>query len=62
MDLGKSIAIFEQIENDKYDLQEKGQAIYDVLNMETHNSITKAMMLKVIKWLLELSFDLPKTE
>ena len=33
MGIGKSVAIFKQIESNKYDIQEKGQAIYDVLQM-----------------------------
>ncbi len=30
---------------------------YAILKMETHNSVTKAAMLKVIDYLLHLAFD-----
>lgn len=40
--------------------EEKGLAIWKVLNMETHNSITKAAMLKVMRYLLGLAFELPE--
>ena len=36
---------------------EKGAAILAILEMETHNSVTKAAMLKVIDYLLHLAFD-----
>ena len=58
MSLGKSVAIFKNIDSDTYNLQEKGQAIYDICKMATHNSITKAEMLKVIWWLLNQIFDI----
>ena len=40
--------------------EEKGLAVLKIVNMETHNSIRKDDMLKVIRWLLELSFELPE--
>ena len=38
--------------------EEKAAAIFKVVNMETHNSVTKASMLKVLRWLLEFSFEI----
>ena len=43
-----------------YSDEEKGLAVLKIVNMETHNSIRKDDMLKVIRWLLELSFELPE--
>lgn len=60
MKLSESLAIFKNIESEQYDVQEKGQAIFDVCGMVTHNSVTKADMLRVIWWLLGLVFDLPE--
>lgn len=60
MNLGKAIAIFAQIDSDKYTDEEKGTAIMLVSKMETHNGITKTAMLKVIWWLLNMCFDLPE--
>ena len=57
MKLSKAIAIFMQIENEEYSAEEKGTAIYEVLKMSTHNGITKYTMLRVIKFLFELAFD-----
>lgn len=60
MNIGKACAIFVQIESDKYTLEEKGTAIYKVLQMPTHNGITKAKMLSVINFLLRLAYDVPE--
>ena len=51
MNIGKAIAIFEQLDSDKYTDEEKAIAIYTVMNMGTHNSIKKCYMIKAIKWL-----------
>lgn len=54
--------IFKEIESKDYDIQEKGEAIYEVSKMATHNGITKNEMLNVIKFLLSLAYDLPESE
>ena len=58
MRFGKAYAIFANIESPDYTDEEKGAAILQILKMETHNSVTKASMLKALRWLLELSFDI----
>lgn len=62
MNIGKAWAIFADIESAKYTDEEKGLAIYQVYQMETKNSITKAMMWRVIWWLLNMVFDVQKEE
>lgn len=62
MKIGSAVALFCNINTDKFNDQEKGQAIYEVLKMPTHNSISKDKMLSVIDYLLRLSFDLPDEE
>jgi hypothetical protein len=54
MQIGKAVAIFMQIESDKYTEEEKALAIHEVLKMPTHNGITKDMVLKVTKYLLQI--------
>lgn len=44
--------IFNDINNDKYTEQEKLAAITSVLDMETHNSITKDSIIKAFKWFI----------
>ena len=58
MNIGKARAIFDNIENASESAEEKGMAIHIVMNMGTHNSVTKASMLKVIRWLWNLAFEL----
>ena len=57
MKIGEAVAIFFDIESDKYTVEEKGTAIFHVLKMPTHNGINKAAMLKVIKFLMNLCFE-----
>lgn len=53
MSKGMAVAIFKDINNDAAEVDEKMNAIQEVLDMETHNSITKADMLEVLRWLVE---------
>lgn len=62
MNIGKAIGIFCDINNDKYTLLDKGEAIYEILQMPTHMSITKDDMLKVIDWLWNQVFEFGSKE
>ena len=57
MKIGKAMEIFEDINSDEYYDADKALAIYRVMYMETHNSVTKASMLEVIKWLWDRHFE-----
>lgn len=50
MNLGKANAIFKNIESDGYADEEKLIAIEMVLDMPTHNGITKDTILNVFRW------------
>lgn len=52
--------IFVQINSKKYTDAEKRMAILEVLQMPTHNSISKAAMLEVIGYLWGVAFDIPE--
>lgn len=60
MRLGDAIRIFADIDNKEYTDEQKGAAILAVIGMETHNSIKKTAMLKVIRYLLNLAFEVPE--
>ena len=62
MNKGRALAIFENIENASESIEEKGEAICIVMNMETHNSVTKANMLKVIRWLWDRVFEIKRED
>lgn len=53
MNLKKAILIFENIENPAFSKMEKTEAIAEVLELPTHNSISKAAIIKAFKWLFE---------
>lgn len=48
-----AMAIFKDIYNDDMDPEDKLTAIQEVLDMATHNSVTKADLLEVLRWLVE---------
>ena len=48
-----AMEIFKDIHNDEIDPEIKLMAIQEVLDMETHYSITKADLLEVLRWLVE---------
>lgn len=60
MNITRAWAIFADINSEEYTTEEKGQAIMQVCGAATHNSITKVMMLRVIWWLLNLTFEIPE--
>ena len=53
MNIGKACAVFEQISSDEYSDAEKLEAVREVVKMPTHNGITKAAMLDVLRWFVE---------
>lgn len=62
MNHGLACAIFRNIHKSVWTDEDKGMAIKTVLEMETHNSISKADMLKVIKYLWDMIFEEVKDE
>ena len=48
-----AMTIFKDIHNDEIDLEDKLTAIQEVLDMATHNGVTKADLLEVLRWLVE---------
>lgn len=58
MNIGTARAIFENIFDSKYSIEEKGNAIRTVIDMESHNSITKCQMLVCMNWMWEQIFEL----
>ena len=57
MNTGKATAIFNDIMRPGLTDIERGEAIKTVLNMETHNSVTKAAMLQVIRFLWSMVYE-----
>lgn len=47
------MAIIKNIHNDEIDPEVRLTAIQEVLDMETHYSITKADLLEALRWLVE---------
>ena len=60
MTMGDAYIIFSDIDDPGIEDEVKGMAIWKIINLETHNGVTKDMMLKVIRYLMGLAFDLPE--
>lgn len=57
INLGKANAIFKQITSDNYSEDEKLRSILTVLDMQTHNGITKDTILKAFRWLFDYAIE-----
>lgn len=57
MNIGKACAIFEQIKSERYTDEEKLLAIHEVIEMPTHNGITKDTILNALKWLRNYAIE-----
>ena len=55
MELGEAVAIFKNIYNSEREIWEKRAAIRTVLEMETHNGITKQEILNALDWLYQIT-------
>lgn len=57
MNIGKACAIFDQINSDKYTEQEKLNAIKQVIEMPTHNGVTKYKILNAFRWFFDWAVE-----
>lgn len=57
MQIGMAIAIFRNIKVADVSETVKAESIKRVLEMPTHNSITKDEILNVVEWLLNQAFE-----
>lgn len=55
---GQALTIIDNINSEKYTINEKGLAIYRVLSMETTNGVTKKLFKKALMWLWHQHFEL----
>lgn len=56
--IGKACAVFQQIKSDEYSEGEKLRAIRGVLDMPTHNGITKNTILEAFRWLFDYAIEI----
>lgn len=58
MKIGQAYKILDNINSDEYTVDEKAMAIREILDMETHNGVTKAVLLKALDWLWNEHYEL----
>lgn len=58
MTFGQAYKILDNIDSDEYTVDEKAMAIKVILDMETHNGVTKAVLLKAMNWLWNEHYEL----
>ncbi len=62
MNIGTALDIFEHVKDTPYTIETKGLAIRKVIDMDTHNSVTKKSMMDVIEWLWDMVFEMRQEE
>ena len=58
MKIGQAYKILDNIDSDEYTVDEKALAIRIVLDMATHNGVSKAVLLKALNWLWNEHYEL----
>lgn len=58
MSIGMARAIFKNLEDCQQPIEIKGLAIRTVIDMATHNSITKDQLLQAMDWMWNQMFEL----
>jgi len=58
MNIGKALSIFGNLDDCNETIETKGLAIRMVIDMETHNSVTKKQMLGALNWMWNQIFEL----
>ena len=62
MGIGKARAIFKNLDDKEIPIEIKGLALRTVIDMETHNSVTKDQMLKAMDWMWSQIFEIAEDE
>ena len=58
MSIEQARAIFENLEEPNCMIECKGLAIRTILDMATHNSVTKKQLLKAMDWMWNQMFEM----
>ena len=58
MKIGQAYKILDNIDSDEYTAEEKGVAIRIILDMATHNGVSKVVLLKALNWLWNEHFEI----
>ena len=61
MNIGKAVAICENLDSEKYSLEEKAFAIREVMNMPTHMGVKKDTLIGMIKWLWNFHLEVSES-
>ena len=61
MNIGKAVAICENLDSEKYSLEEKALAIREVMNMPTHMGVKKDTLIEMIKWLWNFNLEVSES-
>lgn len=61
MSIGKAVVICENLDSEKYSLEEKALAIQKVMNMPTHMGVRKDTLIGMIKWLWNFNLEVSES-
>lgn len=58
MNFGQAYKILDNIDSEEYTENEKAMSIRVILDMETHNGVTKPVLFKAMNWLWNEHYEL----
>lgn len=61
MSIGKAVVICENLDSERYSLEEKALAIQEVMNMPTHMGVKKDTLIEMIKWLWNFNLEVSES-
>lgn len=61
MNIGKAVVICENLDSEKYSLEERALAIQEVMNMPTHMGVRKDTLIGMIRWLWNLNLEVSES-
>ena len=61
MNIGKAVAICENLDSEEHSIEDKLHAIHEVMNMPTHMGVKKDTLIGMIKWLWNFSLEVSES-
>lgn len=61
MNIGKAVAICENLDSEEHSIENKLVAIHEVMNMPTHMSIKKDTLVGMVKWLWNFNIEVSES-
>lgn len=61
MNIGKAVAICDNLDSEEHSIEDKLHAIHEVMNMPTHMGVKKDTLIGMIKWLWNFNLEVSES-